>query len=46
MGPRISTVFIANHSHTDLGFTDHQDVVLRQHLEFIDRAIEPCSSAT
>jgi alpha-mannosidase len=42
MGPRISTVYIANHSHTDLGFTDHQDVVVRQHLEFIDRAIELC----
>jgi alpha-mannosidase len=42
MGPRISTVYIANHSHTDLGFTDHQDVVFRQHLEFIDRAIELC----
>lgn len=42
MAPQISTVYLANHSHTDLGFTDHQDVVFRQHLEFIDRAIELC----
>ncbi|HEX6336987.1 MAG TPA: glycoside hydrolase family 38 C-terminal domain-containing protein [Jiangellaceae bacterium] len=42
MSPQISTVYLANHSHTDLGFTDHQDVVFRQHLEFIDRAIELC----
>jgi alpha-mannosidase len=42
MSSQISTVYLANHSHTDLGFTDHQDVVFRQHLEFIDRAIELC----
>ena len=42
MGPRIATVYLANHSHTDLGFTDHQDVVFRQHLEFVDQVIELC----
>jgi hypothetical protein len=36
---KINTIYIANHSHTDLGFTDHQDVVMRQHVEFIDKAI-------
>jgi len=39
---KIEKIYLANHSHTDLGFTDHQDVVFRQHVEFIDRAIELC----
>lgn len=42
MGAKIEKIYLANHSHTDLGFTDHQDVVFRQHIEFIDRAIELC----
>ena len=42
MARKINTIYIANHSHTDLGFTDHQDVVMRQHVEFIDKAIELC----
>ena len=42
MAKKINTIYIANHSHTDLGFTDHQDVVMRQHVEFIDKAIELC----
>jgi hypothetical protein len=42
MSKKINTVYLANHSHTDLGFTDHQDVVMRQHVEFIDKAIELC----
>ncbi|MFM8926756.1 MAG: glycoside hydrolase family 38 C-terminal domain-containing protein [Rhodoluna sp.] len=42
MATKIEKVYLANHSHTDLGFTDHQDVVFRQHIEFIDRAIELC----
>ena len=42
MSNKIEKVYLANHSHTDLGFTDHQDVVFRQHIEFIDRAIELC----
>lgn len=39
---KIKTLYIVNHSHTDIGFTDFQDVVLRQHMEFIDRAIDLC----
>jgi len=42
VGKKINTIYLANHSHTDLGFTDHQDVVMRQHVEFIDKAIELC----
>jgi alpha-mannosidase len=38
--PKINTIFLISHTHTDIGYTDHQDTVFRQHLEFIDRAIE------
>ncbi len=38
----ISTFYILNHSHTDIGFTDHQDLVFRQHGEFIDQAVQLC----
>lgn len=36
----IKTLYIVNHSHTDIGFTDHQDVCFRQHAEFIDQALD------
>ncbi len=38
----IDVFYILNHSHTDIGFTDHQDIVFRQHADFIDQAIELC----
>ncbi|MCB0070288.1 MAG: hypothetical protein KDE20_02470 [Caldilineaceae bacterium] len=38
--PPIDTVYLISHTHTDIGYTDHQDTVFRQHLEFIDQAIE------
>ena len=37
---KIQTLYIVNHSHTDIGFTDHQDLCFRQHREFIDQAID------
>lgn len=37
---RIQTIFLISHTHTDIGYTDYQDAVFRQHLAFIDRAIE------
>ena len=37
---RIDTIYLISHTHTDIGYTDHQDTVFRQHLEFIDQAIE------
>ena len=40
--PQIETFYILNHSHTDIGFTDYQDLVFRQHAEFIDQAIDLC----
>jgi alpha-mannosidase len=39
---QIETFYILNHSHTDIGFTDYQDLVFRQHAEFIDQAIDLC----
>lgn len=36
----IKTILICNHTHTDIGFTDYQDVCFRQHREFIDQALD------
>ena len=36
----IETLYVANHTHTDIGFTDHQDVCFRQHAEFVDQALD------
>ena len=38
--PMIETLYVANHTHTDIGFTDHQDVCFRQHAEFITQAMD------
>jgi hypothetical protein len=38
--PKIDTIYLISHTHTDIGYTDHQDTVFRQHLEFIDQAVE------
>lgn len=39
---KIKTLYFINHSHTDIGFTDYQSVCLRQHMEFIDHALDLC----
>ncbi len=36
----IETLYVVNHSHTDIGFTDYQDLCFRQHAEFIDQALD------
>jgi hypothetical protein len=36
----IKTLYVVNHSHTDIGFTDYQDLCFRQHAEFIDQALD------
>ncbi|MFL5762189.1 MAG: glycosyl hydrolase-related protein [Thermomicrobiales bacterium] len=36
----IKTLYLVNHSHTDVGFTDYQDLCFRQHCEFIDQALD------
>jgi len=35
----IKTVLECNRTHTDIDFTDYQDVCFRQHAEFNDRAL-------
>ncbi len=42
--PEIKTVYVVNHSHTDIGYTDHQDLCYRQHAEFIDQALDLCDA--
>jgi alpha-mannosidase len=41
---KIKTFYFINHSHTDIGFTDYQDVAYRQHMEYIDQALDLCES--
>jgi hypothetical protein len=41
---KINTFYFINHSHTDIGFTDYQDVAYRQHMEYIDQALDLCES--
>jgi hypothetical protein len=36
----IETLYVTNHSHTDIGFTDYQGVCFRQHREFVDGALD------
>lgn len=40
----IQTLYVVNHSHTDIGFTDYQDICFRQHGEFIDQALDLCEA--
>jgi hypothetical protein len=37
---KIKKILICNHSHTDIGFTDYQDVCFRQHAEFVEQALD------
>jgi hypothetical protein len=37
---QIRTIYVCNHSHTDIGFTDYQDVAFRQQGEFISQALD------
>ncbi len=37
---KIRTVYVCNHTHTDIGFTDYQDLCFRQHAAFIDQALD------
>ena len=37
---KIKKIYICNHSHTDIGFTDYQDACFRQHGEFVEQALD------
>lgn len=38
----LETLYFIHHSHTDIGFTHEQEVVLDLHCQFIDQAIDLC----
>jgi len=38
----IDTLYLIHHSHTDIGFTNEQPVVMDLHAQFIDQAIDYC----
>ena len=38
--PRIETLYVANKTHSDIGFTDYQDICFRQQGEFIEQALD------
>jgi len=42
----IKVFYILNHSHTDIGFTDHQDLIFRQHGDFVDQAVALCEQTS
>jgi alpha-mannosidase len=37
---KIKTIYVCNHAHTDIGFTDYQELALRQHGEFVGQALD------
>jgi alpha-mannosidase len=37
---KIKTIYVCNHTHTDIGFTDYQDICFRQHSAFVDQALD------
>lgn len=37
---KIETIYLINKTHTDIGFTDYQDICFRQHVEFFDQALD------
>lgn len=41
---KIKTVYLISHTHTDIGYTDHQNSLFRQFAENIDQAIELCEA--
>jgi alpha-mannosidase len=36
----IETIYVVNHSHTDIGYTDFQDICFQQHGEFVREALD------
>ena len=40
MPKKINKILNCNHTHTDIGFTDYQDICFRQHCEFIEQSLD------
>ncbi len=38
----IRRIYLISHTHTDLGFTDHADVLRLHHRDILDRALDAC----
>ena len=38
--PKIKTLYVTNHSHTDIGFTDFQELCFQQHIRFTSQALD------
>ena len=38
----MKTIYLVHHTHTDIGYTHEQPVVVDLHCQFIDQAIEAC----
>ena len=41
-GPKVSLVYLVQHTHTDIGYTRRQSEILPEHLRFIDYALDCC----
>ncbi len=42
--PAAWSIRLVQHTHTDIGYTDYQEEVLREHLDFLDEAVALCES--
>lgn len=36
----MKTLYLINHSHTDIGYTAVQELIMQYHVDFINQAIE------
>lgn len=39
---KIKTIYLVHHTHTDIGYTHEQPVVVDLHTQFIDQAVDAC----
>ena len=39
---KIRTIYLVQHTHTDIGFTKPQTEILTEHIEYIDRVLDYC----
>ncbi|MHA1554428.1 MAG: hypothetical protein ACTSU0_08470, partial [Alphaproteobacteria bacterium] len=43
-GRHIRTVYLINHTHTDIGYTDYQDTLFRRQDAILESAVEMCEA--
>ena len=44
MSRTIQTVYIVHHSHTDIGYTDLQEKIVANQVEYLRQAVRLCSA--